>query len=60
MPAKHAENDTYTATETRCETIYEEHSKLLGYDVEYRLGEKPGRLEWIINRAKPSPFKMAL
>lgn len=32
-------NNTYTTTETRCEVIQQQHSKLIGYDVEYRLDD---------------------
>lgn len=32
--------NTYTTTETRCETVYDSSEKVVGYDVRYRLGEK--------------------
>ena len=32
--------NTYTTTETRCETVYDSSQKIVGYDVHYRLGEK--------------------
>lgn len=38
------EGDTVSRTETRCETVYESHSKTIGYDVRYRLGEKEGQV----------------
>lgn len=38
------ENDTVTRTETRCKTVYDTHSKTVGYDVRYRLGEKEGQV----------------
>lgn len=32
--------NTYTTTETRCETVYDSSEKIVGYDVRYRLGEQ--------------------
>jgi uncharacterized protein YcfJ len=32
--------NTYTTTETRCETVYDSSQKIVGYDVRYRLGDK--------------------
>lgn len=32
--------NTYTTTETRCETVYDSSQKTVGYDVRYRLGDK--------------------
>ena len=32
--------NTYTTTETRCETVYDSSEKIVGYDVRYRLGDK--------------------
>lgn len=32
--------NTYTTTETRCETVYDRNEKIVGYDVRYRLGDK--------------------
>ena len=32
--------NTYTTTETRCETVYDSKEKIVGYDVRYRLGEE--------------------
>ena len=38
---EHMQNsDTYTTTETRCNTVTDVSEKLLGYDVKYQLGEK--------------------
>ncbi len=34
--------DTYASTETRCETVKEQHEKVVGYDVKYRIDGKPG------------------
>ena len=34
------EKDTVSRTETRCKTVYESHSKTIGYDVRYRLGKE--------------------
>lgn len=36
--------DTYTTTETRCSTVTDTDEKVVGYDVEYRLGEKVGQV----------------
>lgn len=36
--------DTYTTTETRCKTVTDTSEKVIGYDVEYRLGEQVGRV----------------
>ncbi len=38
------EKDTVSRTETRCKTVYESHSKTVGYDVRYRLGKEEGRV----------------
>ncbi len=37
-------NDTYTTTQTRCRMVTDTHEKLVGYDVEYRLGDQVGRV----------------
>src|SRR5512139_2838661 len=34
------EKDTVSRTETRCKTVHESHTRTVGYDVRYRLGEK--------------------
>jgi uncharacterized protein YcfJ len=36
------ERDTYTTTETRCNTVTDTSEKLVGYDVKYQLGEQVG------------------
>lgn len=36
--------NTYTTTETRCKTVTDTSEKVVGYDVEYRLGEQIGRI----------------
>jgi uncharacterized protein YcfJ len=38
------EKDTVSRTETRCKTVYESHTKTIGYDVRYRLGEEEGQV----------------
>jgi uncharacterized protein YcfJ len=38
------EKDTVSRTETRCRTVYESHSKTVGYDVRYRLGNEEGQV----------------
>ncbi|MBA1278108.1 glycine zipper 2TM domain-containing protein [Stutzerimonas stutzeri] len=35
-------NDTYTATETRCNTVTDTHDKVVGYEVQYDLDGKVG------------------
>lgn len=35
-------NDTYTTTERRCETVYDINDKIVGYQVDYRIGEQTG------------------
>jgi uncharacterized protein YcfJ len=34
--------NTYTTTETSCETVYDSSEKIIGYDVRYKLGEQEG------------------
>lgn len=36
--------DTYTTTETRCNTVTDTSEKLVGYDVKYHLGEQVGQV----------------
>lgn len=36
--------DTYSTTETRCSTVTDSSERVVGYDVEYRLGEQVGRV----------------
>jgi uncharacterized protein YcfJ len=38
------EKNTVSRAETRCKTVYESHSKTVGYDVRYRLGEEEGEV----------------
>lgn len=35
-------NNTYTTVENRCETVYDTTSKVVGYQVDYRIGEEQG------------------
>ena len=35
-------NSTYTTTERRCETVYDSHEEVVGYNVKYRIGEETG------------------
>lgn len=37
-------NDTYTTTEQRCETVYDTSEKIVGYQVDYRIGEQTGTI----------------
>ncbi|HDZ57169.1 MAG TPA: glycine zipper 2TM domain-containing protein [Pseudomonas xinjiangensis] len=34
--------DTYTTVENRCETVYDSSSKVVGYQVDYVIGDQPG------------------
>jgi uncharacterized protein YcfJ len=34
--------NTYTTTETSCETVYDSSEKIIGYNVRYRLGDQEG------------------
>jgi uncharacterized protein YcfJ len=36
------ENGTYTTNETKCQTVYDSHDKVVAYDVKYRLGKETG------------------
>jgi uncharacterized protein YcfJ len=34
--------NTYTTTETSCETVYDSSEKIIGYDVRYKVGDQEG------------------
>jgi uncharacterized protein YcfJ len=34
--------NTYSTTETHCETVYDSSENIVGYDVRYRLGDEEG------------------
>ncbi|EZQ19931.1 glycine zipper 2TM domain-containing protein [Pseudomonas sp. G11-1] len=36
------QGNTYTTTEQRCETVYDNHEKVVGYQVDYSIGDKNG------------------
>lgn len=36
------QGNTYTTTEERCETVYDSKESVVGYQVEYRIGERTG------------------
>ena len=38
------ENDTVSHAEARCKTVYESHTRTIGYDVRYRLGKEEGEV----------------
>jgi uncharacterized protein YcfJ len=38
------QRDTYTTTQTRCNTVTDSHDKVVGYDVKYELDGKPGQV----------------
>lgn len=37
-------NDTYTTTQQRCQTVYDKSQKVLGYDVTYKIGAQQGKI----------------
>lgn len=38
------DGNTYTTTETNCQTVYDRHDKVVAYDVKYRLGDEIGQV----------------
>ncbi|MBJ7221104.1 MULTISPECIES: glycine zipper 2TM domain-containing protein [unclassified Brenneria] len=38
------DNDTYTTTQQRCQTVYDKSQKVLGYDVTYKIGDQQGKI----------------
>ena len=38
------DNDTYTTTERRCNTVTDSHENVVGYNVTYMLGDKEGKV----------------
>ena len=38
------DNDTYTTTERRCNTVTDSHENVVGYDVTYMLGDNEGKV----------------
>ncbi|MBX3707187.1 MAG: glycine zipper 2TM domain-containing protein [Pseudomonadales bacterium] len=38
------ENNTYTAMETRCNTVSDSKEEVIGYDVTYRIGDQQGQV----------------
>jgi uncharacterized protein YcfJ len=50
-------NNTTTATESRCRTVYDEHQKEVGYTVHYRLGDKEGTVQMDHNPGERIPVK---
>ena len=39
------QGNTYTTTEQRCNTVYDNKEKVVGYQVEYRIGERTGSVK---------------
>lgn len=37
-------NDTYSTTQQRCQTVYDKSQKVLGYDVTYKIGVQQGKI----------------
>lgn len=50
-------NSTYTTTETRCETVYDSSDKIVGYNVDYRIGEETGRVRMSSDPGSKIPLK---
>lgn len=51
------ENDTYTTVEKRCKTVNEEHEKIVGYDVKYRIGDQEGQIKMDNDPGQQIPVK---
>lgn len=49
--------DTYTATETRCDTVTDVSEKLVGYDVKYQLDGKEGQVRMASDPGNRIPVK---
>ncbi|MNP37562.1 hypothetical protein D3C76_1310200 [compost metagenome] len=39
------ERDTYTTTQTRCNTVNDISDKVVGYNVKYTIGDKAGQVK---------------
>ncbi len=50
-------NDTYTTTETRCETVYDSSDKIVGYNVDYTIGEETGRVRMASDPGSKIPLE---
>jgi uncharacterized protein YcfJ len=50
-------NDTYTTTETRCETVYDSSDKIVGYNVDYSIGDETGRVRMSSDPGSKIPLK---
>lgn len=50
-------NSTYTTTETRCETVYDSSEKVVGYNVDYRIGEQTGRVQMAADPGNQIPLQ---
>lgn len=50
-------NDTYTATETRCNTVTDSQDKIVGYDVKYDLDGRVGQVRMDRDPGKEIPFR---
>jgi uncharacterized protein YcfJ len=49
--------DTYTTTETRCDTVTDVSQKLVGYDVKYQLDGKEGQVRMASDPGSRIPVK---
>jgi len=50
------ERDTYTTTQTRCNTVNDLSEKVVGYDVKYSIGDKVGQVR--MDRAQGSQIQL--
>lgn len=50
-------NDTYTTTETRCDTVTDRHDEVVGYDVEYDLDGEIGRVRMDRDPGSRIPYR---
>jgi uncharacterized protein YcfJ len=41
---RHQANNTYSAIESRCQTVYDSAERTIGYDVTYRIGDQQGNV----------------
>ena len=49
--------NTYSTTESRCETVYDSEKKIVGYDVRYRLGDQEGTVRMDRDPGKRIPVE---
>jgi uncharacterized protein YcfJ len=57
MQGRMQANDTYTTTETRCNTVTDSHDKVVGYDVKYDLDGEVGQVRMDRDPGERIPFR---